>query len=178
MNTRVSFKGCSTNKGEVRLLHLTGRSASVKLQRQSLSCEQLYSVVRIYDFSQGYRNSYLNYYTVPYINMKYRYKCQIQQFKLCKRDPARCIIHSLLVQHNLSSRQLAFLTKAKMRHFWGTVCPRERFQTIQKFLDILKSRISWCGDSQRWEKIPKMAEKIGSILSQSLVNRSHENFVG
>ena len=24
-----------------------------------------------------------------------------------------------------------FLTKAKIRHFWGTVCPRERFVTIE-----------------------------------------------
>jgi hypothetical protein len=25
------------------------------------------------------------------------------------------------------ARQLVFLTHAKIRHFWGTVCPRERF---------------------------------------------------
>jgi hypothetical protein len=32
-----------------------------------------------------------------------------------------------IVNFNLNYEQLAFLAKAKIRHFGGTVCPRERF---------------------------------------------------
>ena len=65
--------------------------------------------------------------------------------------------------------ELDFLTKAKIHHFGGTVCPREKFQTIQtmwkatfkscncKFTiiqtsTILKSRILCCRDSQTWKR--------------------------
>jgi hypothetical protein len=37
------------------------------------------------------------------------------------------LIRALCHKLRYKLQQLAFLTKAKIRDFWGTVCPRERF---------------------------------------------------